>query len=50
MIKIVAPEGYKIKDIRTGKLHSEVVTDEQNRKHFELVPDNQEEITEYTEV
>ena len=46
-IKLVAPDGYKLLDVRTETLHSEVVTDEQNRKHFKLVPDNREQITEY---
>lgn len=46
-IKLVAPDGYKLMDVRTETLHSEVVTDEKNRKHFKLVPDNREQITEY---
>lgn len=46
-IKLVAPEGYKMMDVRTETLHSEVVTDEKNRKYFKLVPDNREQITEY---
>ena len=46
-IKLVAPDGYKLMDVRTESLHSEVVTDEKNRKHFKLVPDSREQITEY---
>ena len=46
-IKLVAPEGYKLLDVRTETLHSEVVTDEKNRKNYKLVPDNREQITEY---
>ena len=47
MVRLIAPNGYKLKDTRTETLHSEVVTDEKNRKHFKLVPDNREQITEY---
>ena len=46
-VKLVAPDGYKLMDVRTETLHSEAVTDEKNRKHFKLVPDNREQITEY---
>ena len=46
-IKLVAPDGYKLMDVRTESLHSEVVTDEKNRKKYKLVPDNREQITEY---
>ena len=49
MVRLIAPNGYKLKDNRTDTLHSEVVTDEKNRKYFELVPDNSDEIVEYTE-
>ena len=46
-IKLVAPDGYKLFDVRTETLHSEVVTDEKNRKNYKLVPDDREQITEY---
>ena len=46
-IKLVAPDGYKLMDVRTETLHSEVVTDEKNRKNYKLVPDGREQITEY---
>lgn len=46
-IKLVAPEGYKLMDVRTETLHSEVLTDEKNRKHFKLVPDDREQTIEY---
>ena len=49
MVRLIAPNGYKLKDNRTDTLHSEVVTDEKNRKYFELVPDDSDEIVEYTE-
>jgi len=47
MIKLIAPDGYKLKDKRTGKLHSEVVTDEKNRDKYELVPESGEQTIEY---
>ena len=49
MVRLIAPDGYKLKDTRTDTLHSEVVTDEKNRKHFELVPDNSGETIDYIE-
>lgn len=47
MVKLIAPDGYKLKDTRTDTLHSEVVTDDKNRKYFELVPDNEEQTIDY---
>ena len=47
MVRLIAPSGYKLKDNRTDTLHSEVVTDEKNRKYFELVPDNEEQTIDY---
>lgn len=47
MVRLIAPDGYKLKDTRTDTLHSEVVTDEKNRKYFELVPDNEEQTIDY---
>ena len=49
MIKLIAPEGYKYQDLRTEKLHSEVVTEDKNRDKFVLVPDVSEQINEITE-
>ena len=46
-IKLKAPDGYKLMDVRTETLHSEVVTDEKNRKYFKLVPDNEEQTIDY---
>lgn len=46
-VKLVAPDGYKLLDVRTESLHSEVLTDEKNRKHFKLVPDDREQTIEY---
>lgn len=47
MVRLIAPDGYKLKDTRTDTLHSEVVTDEKNRKHFILVPDETEQTIDY---
>ena len=38
MIKIVAPDGYKLYDSRTDKTYSEVVVNERDRDRFTLVP------------
>lgn len=38
MIKIVAPEGYKLYDSRTDRQYSEVVCNEKDRDRFTLVP------------
>lgn len=34
MIKITAPDGKKLRDIRTASLHSEVITEERNQRFF----------------
>ena len=44
MIRIVAPEGYKLYDIRTDKTYSEAVVDERERERFMLVPNPAEQI------
>ena len=46
-IRIVAPEGKKIRDIRTKTEHSEVITEERNRKYF-VVADGEEDPIEET--
>lgn len=38
MIRIVAPDGYKLYDSRTDKTYSEAVVDEKDRDRFTLVP------------
>lgn len=38
MIKIVAPDGYKLYDSMTDKTYSEAVVDEKDRDRFTLVP------------
>lgn len=45
-IKLTAPAGYKYKDAKTGKLHSEVIVDFKDKKRFVLVADNSEKIME----
>lgn len=44
MIKIVAPEGYKLYDSRTDRQYSEVVCSEKDRDRFSLVPASTEPI------
>lgn len=44
MIKIVAPEGYKLYDRTTDKTYSEAVVNEKDRDRFTLVPASQEQI------
>ena len=41
-IKIVAPEGKKLRDIRTRQEHSEVITEERERKYY-VVADSEED-------
>lgn len=43
-IRLIAPEGYKLRDKRNGRTYSEVLTDEVSRDKFELVPDTAEPI------
>lgn len=42
-IKLTAPDGYKLMDVRNDRTYSEVVTDDKNSKYFELVPDDAEQ-------
>lgn len=42
MIKIKAPDGKKLRDIRTDKLHSEVITEEREER-FYVVADSPED-------
>lgn len=34
MVKIVAPDGKKLRDIRTGSLHSEVICKDKDARFF----------------
>ena len=34
MIKLTAPAGKKLRDTRTGALHTEVITDERKARYF----------------
>ena len=45
MIRLKAPEGYKLLDTLTRQQHSEVVTDDSNRDRYTLVPDITEPTT-----
>ena len=42
MIKITAPDGKKLRDLRTETLHSEVITDERKRRFF-VVADSEDD-------
>lgn len=44
MIRIKAPEGYKLYDPLTDKNYSEIVCAEKDRDRFVLVPASQEQI------
>lgn len=44
MIRIVAPDGYKLYDRMTDKQYSEVVCKEKDRDRFTLVPASKEPI------
>ena len=46
MIKIVAPEGKKLRDIRTDKKHSEVITEERNRRFFVVADSDEDPVVE----
>ena len=39
-VKLTAPDGKKLRDIRTEKLHSEVITEERNAR-FYVVADSE---------
>lgn len=45
-IKLIAPEGYKYKDTRTGRTYSVVVVDYVYKRFFVLVADNSDKIME----
>ena len=45
-VKLTAPVGYKYKDTKTGKLHSEVIVDYKDKKRFVLVADTRTQIME----
>lgn len=45
-VKLTAPAGYKYKDTKTGKLHSEVIVDYKDKKRFVLVADKSKKIME----
>ena len=45
-IKLTAPEGKKLRDIRTDKEHSEVIIEEANRKFFVVADSEDDPIVE----
>lgn len=45
-IRLVAPDGKKLRDIRTESEHSEVYTEEKNRKFFVVVDSEEDPIVE----
>lgn len=45
MIRLIAPEGYKLRDKRNGRTYSEVLTDEKDKGKYALVPDTTEPTT-----
>lgn len=46
MIKITAPGGKKLRDTRTGNIHSEVITEERYQRFFVLADSEADPITE----
>lgn len=44
MIKITAPNGKKLRDTRTGNIHSEVITEERYQRFF-VVADSEADPT-----
>lgn len=42
MIKIIAPDGKKLRDLRTESIHSEVITEEKNKRYF-VVADSEDD-------
>lgn len=46
MIKLTAPEGKKLRDIRSGTLHSEVICAERQARFFVVADSEQDPIVE----
>ena len=46
MIRIIAPNGQKIRHIPTGRLYSEVVCDERKRSQYVLADSDEDPIVE----
>lgn len=40
-IKLTAPKGYKYRDTRTDRDHSEVITEDRNKGFYVLVPETE---------
>ncbi len=46
MVRLTAPKGKKIRDIRTERLHSEVVCKESDRRFYVLADSEDDPVTE----
>lgn len=46
MIRIKAPDGKKLRDIRTGNKYSEVITEDKNEKYFVVADSEADPIIE----
>ena len=46
MIRIVAPDGKKLRDIRTERLHSEIITEERNQRFFVVADSDADPVVE----
>ena len=45
-IRIKAPEGKKLRDIRTERLHSEIITEERNQRSFVVADSDADPVVE----
>ena len=45
-IRIKAPDGKKLRDIRTERLHSEIITEERNQRFFVVADSEDDPIVE----
>ena len=45
-IRIKAPDGKKLRDIRTERLHSEIITDDRNQRFFVVADSEDDPIVE----
>lgn len=49
MIRITAPEGKKLRDLRTQKLHTEVICDEKHQNRYVIADSDDDPIIEQLE-
>ena len=45
-IRIKAPDGKKLRDIRTERLHSEIITEERNQQFFVVADSDADPVVE----